>query len=164
MKALSPDRAPALILAASVLVLGTALASQYWGGLVPCELCIYQRWPYVATGALSAVAIVFLRPPGARRVVAGLCALIFLVGGAIAFYHTGVEQGWFAGPSACTGVPMEATTVEELQRQLFAAPIVRCDEVQWSLFGISLAGYNVIASLVLAAASAVMAFNRGAAR
>lgn len=146
--------APALILAASVIVLGSALASQYWGGLTPCKLCIWQRWPYVATIAAAALALTLFRRPGARRVLVGFCAIVFAVGGAIAVYHAGVEQGWFPGPTTCGGdATMAAQTVEDLRRLLLAQPVVRCDEIQWSLFGISMAGYNAVVSLILAAAS-----------
>ncbi len=143
--------APAAILAASALILGTALASQYVGGLAPCELCLWQRWPYAAAIGLSLVALTALRRPAARSAVVALCGLAFAVGGAVAFYHLGVEEGWFRGPAGCSAAAIDATTIEELKRQLEAAPVVRCDEVPWSLMGISLAGFNLIASAALAA-------------
>ena len=143
--------APAAILAASALILGTALASQYAGGLAPCELCLWQRWPYAAAIGLSLVALTALRRPAARSAVVALCGLAFAVGGAVAFYHLGVEEGWFRGPAGCSAAAIDATTIEELKRQLEAAPVVRCDEVPWSLMGISLAGFNLIASAALAA-------------
>lgn len=143
--------APAAILAASALILGTALGSQYAGGLAPCDLCIVQRWPYAAAIGLSLAALTVLRRPAPRSVAIGLCGLAFAVGGAVAFYHLGVEEGWFQGPAGCSAAAIDATTVEDLERQLQAAPIVRCDEVPWSLMGISLAGFNLIASAALAA-------------
>lgn len=144
---------PVLILAASIIVLGSAMASEYWGGLTPCQLCIWQRWPYVATIALSVLALTLFRRAGARRVLIGLCAIAFAIGGGIAVYHAGVELGWFPGPTSCSGdATMAAQTIEDLRRLLLAQPVVRCDEIQWSLFGISMAGYNAIISLTLAAA------------
>ena len=143
--------APAAILTASALILGVALASQYVGGLAPCELCLWQRWPYAAAIGLSLVALTALRRPAARRIVVAVCGLAFAAGGAVAFYHLGVEEGWFRGPAGCSAAAIDATTIEELKRQIEAAPVVRCDEVQWSLMGISLAGFNLIASAVLAA-------------
>ena len=142
-------QAPLLVFVASVGILGSALASQYLGGLAPCQLCHYQRWPYIATIVLSLGALAAFRGLGARRVLLGLCGVLFLVGAGVAVYHVGVEQGWFQGPTSCSGAATEATTIEELRRQLLAAPIVRCDEVAWSMFGISMAGYNLIASLLL---------------
>jgi len=143
--------APALVLLASAAILGTALASQYLGGLAPCKLCLYQRWPYAATIALGLGAVAFARGGLAGRLIVALCGVAFLVGAGIAGYHAGVEYGWFPGPTSCSGAATEATTVEELRRQLMAAPIVRCDEVAWSLFGVSMAGYNFLVSLALAA-------------
>ncbi|NQU72398.1 MAG: disulfide bond formation protein B [Rhodospirillales bacterium] len=154
--------APALILAASVIVLGSALASQYWGGLTPCKLCIWQRWPYVVTIAAAVLALIMFRSQGGRRVLMGVCAIAFAIGGCIAVYHAGVEQGWFPGPISCTGeATMAAQTVEDLRRLLLAQPVVRCDEIQWSLYGISMAGYNAIVSLILSATSLYAALHIG---
>src|SRR5271170_2907596 len=90
-----------LVLAASVLVLGAALLSQYWGGLDPCELCLLQRWPWWVAIALSAV---FWLIGGrlALPIPAALLAIVFVVSAALAFYHVGVELHWFPGPTGCT--------------------------------------------------------------
>ena len=149
--------APAAILVLSALILGTALASQYVGGLAPCDLCIWQRWPYAAAIGLSLAALTVPRRPAARSAAIGLCGIVFAIGGAVAFYHLGVEEGWFQGPAGCSAASIDATTIEGLRRQLEATAIVRCDEVQWSLMGISLAGFNLIASTALAAGSFVLA-------
>jgi len=160
--AVSPVRALALVLAASVIVLGSALASQYIGGLRPCILCLYQRVPYAAVIALTALALLApavgrpLRPALVRRILA-LCAVIFLVGAGIAAFHVGVEQGWWTGTETCSGPDLNAMSPSQLRAHLMQAPIVRCDEVAWALFGISMAGYNVLVSLVLAAGSAGLA-------
>ncbi len=139
-----------LVLIVSAGVLGTALLSQYWGGLAPCELCLLQRWPWEAAIALALVALVAASRP-ALPWVALLLALIYAAGAALAFYHVGVEQHWFQGPSACTASSAGAATLEELKRQIFATQPVLCDQVQWSLFGVSLAGWNLVASLAMAA-------------
>src|SRR5437016_2655204 len=91
----------AFVLMASAIVLGAALLSQYWGGLAPCELCLLQRWPWAVAIAISLVALIAGRRALLPWVALGL-ALVFVLGGTIAFYHVGVEQHWFAGPSACT--------------------------------------------------------------
>ncbi|HYM73718.1 MAG TPA: disulfide bond formation protein B [Stellaceae bacterium] len=139
-----------VVLAASIGVLGAALLSQYWGGLQPCELCLLQRWPWWVAIAISAATWLTgnrLRLP----VPAILLGMVFLVSAGIAFYHVGVEQHWFAGPSACTAGNATATTVEELRRQLMGKQAVLCDRVQWSLLGVSLAGWNFVASLLMLA-------------
>jgi disulfide bond formation protein DsbB len=79
--------------------------------------------------------------------VTGIAALAFLAGAGLAFYHVGVEQHWFAGPSACTGAATAADTVEALKARILGQMPVRCDEPAWSLWGISLAGWNLLASL-----------------
>lgn len=157
-------RAAWVILVASVVVLGSALLSQYVGGLKPCVLCIYQRIPYVATIGLAALALAassFLgdRSQGVltRGILLG-CALAFVAGAGIAAYHVGVEQTWWLGTEACTASSgLKAMTVDELRKELLSTPITRCDEVAWSMFGISMAGYNVLVSLVLGSVSLWMA-------
>ncbi len=89
--------------------------------------------------------------------VALLLAIVFGVGALFAFYHVGVEQHWFAGPSACAASGGGATTLEEMKRQILGTAPVLCDRVQWSLFGVSLAGWNLLASLVMAAICLVVA-------
>jgi disulfide bond formation protein DsbB len=148
---------PIFVLAASAVVLGVALASQYWGGLAPCELCLKERWPWIAAIAISLVATTTSRRPTSPR-IALMLAAVFVIGGALAFYHVGVEQHWFAGPSACTAAAGTPTTLEALKAQLLHQQPVRCDEPAWALFGISLAGWNLLASLAMAGICLVMFF------
>ena len=141
--------APIVIVLASGAMLGAALLMQYVGGLPPCALCHWQRYAYIASGLIGFAALF-----GARRVLIALAGVAFLVGAGIAVYHAGVEWKIFAGPSGCTGTVTGAQTLEELRRQLTQAPVIRCDEAPWTLFGISIAGYNAL----IAAALAVYAF------
>jgi disulfide bond formation protein DsbB len=138
-----------LVLVASAAVLGGALASQYWGGLAPCELCLLQRWPWAVAITISIVALLVGHRP-ALRWVAALLGLVFVVSTAFALYHVAVEQHWIAGPSACTTGPSGAQTVAQMEASIMGRAVVLCDRVQWSLFGVSLAGWNVLASLVMA--------------
>ena len=151
----------ALLLGASAAILAAAFASQTIAGLEPCVLCLYQRVPYGAVIALSGLGLGLsgLAPPPKGVIVslAGLCAVAFVVNAGIATFHVGVEQHWWQGSEACGAVGTMARTIEELRAQILAAPVVRCDVVPWSLFGISMAGYNVLASLGLAVASAIAA-------
>jgi disulfide bond formation protein DsbB len=140
---------PAFVLIASAAVLGGALLSQYWGGLAPCELCLMQRWPWAVAIVVSFVATLVGGRP-AMPWVALLLALTFAVGSALAFYHVGVEKHWFAGPAACTAPSGAADTLEALKAQILRQQPVRCDEVPWSLWGVSLAGWNLLASIVMA--------------
>ena len=163
--ALTVRRFSGAVLVTSVLVLGAALLSQYWGGLAPCELCLLERWPWWVAIAISAAAGL-IGERLALPVPAILLAIVFLTGAGIAFYHVGVEQHWFAGPSACTASGAPANSVDALRAQLLGRQPVMCDEVQWSLFGVSLAGWNFLASLAMAvfcAAAARLPFRSRAA-
>lgn len=163
---ITPARAVGLVLVASVIVLGSALLSQYVGGLQPCILCVYQRVPYVATIVLSGSALALIAFSGQpqlalTRGVLAVCGVIFLAGAGIAAFHVGVEQGWWQGTDSCSGPDLNAMTVKELREHLLQAPIVRCDEVAWSLFGISMAGYNILTSLALSGACVWVARSKG---
>ena len=85
-----------------------------------------------------------------------------MAGAAVAVYHVGIEQHWWRGPTSCTAASTPAS-LEELKAQIMATPVVFCDKIPWSLFGISMAGYNAIASFVVGAASlaAVWRLRRG---
>lgn len=133
----------------SVGALGGALVSQYWGGLQPCDLCLWQRVPHAAIILLGFAGIWL---PGVSRLLALLIALAAMIGAGIALYHVGVEQHWWGGFGACTaGAGPPPQTLADLQAMLEAAPLVPCDQVAWSLLGISMAGYNVLVSLLMAA-------------
>jgi disulfide bond formation protein DsbB len=143
-----------LLLAASIGSLASALAFQHLGGFEPCILCLWQRWPYVAVAVLAALALALPRPPWARPVLVVLCALALFVGGGIAVFHVGVEQHWWPGTAACEGqVTIGQGSIADLREQMLGSPVARCDQVPWSLFGISMAGYNAIISFGLGALS-----------
>src|SRR3954452_13501718 len=144
-----PTRAfTAFVLGASAIVLGGALASQYWGVLAPCELCLLQRWPWGIAIVIAFIATMVGSRP-ALPWVALLLAAVSVVSGGLAFYHVGVEQHWFAGPTACSGAATAADTLEALKAQILHQQPVRCDEPAWLLWGISLAGWNLLASMVM---------------
>jgi disulfide bond formation protein DsbB len=136
------------VLMASAVVLGTALLSQYWGGLAPCELCLLQRWPWAAAIVISLV-IVLAGDRAGLAWVALLLGLVFAVSVVLAFYHVGVEQHWFAGPTACTASESGPMTLEQMRQQILGTAPVLCDRPAWTLFGVSLAGWNLLASLVM---------------
>jgi len=147
-----PTLVPLAILLVSIASLGSAFIAQYGFGLQPCVLCIWQRWPYAGTIAIGLLASLLLRrSPLLLPPVVALAGAIFAIGAGIAAFHVGVEQHWWVGTAECTGtVGNGATTVEALRAQLKGTPVVRCDEVAWSLFGISMAGYNLLASVAYA--------------
>ncbi|HVA13755.1 MAG TPA: disulfide bond formation protein B [Stellaceae bacterium] len=146
-------RALALVLVAGIVVIAAALMTQYVGGLVPCELCLYERWPYYAGISVTALALLAFRVRPVAISLTAAVVLIYAASGALGFYHVGVERHWFEGPSACTSPTKQATTIDELRAQLLATQPVLCDQPQWSFHGLTLAGLNFIASLGLALAS-----------
>src|SRR4029453_17182453 len=96
-----PHRVPLLILIAALASLAVAFASQYWGGLQPCVLCVYQRYPYGVAAALGLIGLGLARHPAQLRIVVALAGIVFLADAAIAFYHVGVEQHWWQGTAEC---------------------------------------------------------------
>ncbi len=140
-----------LMLIGSVAVIGGALLFQYVGRLEPCELCLLERWPYYLGIPLLVVALIAGKYRTVMASILVYAAALFLAGTVIAAYHVGVEQHWIAGPSACTMPTTEPNSIAALKAQLMAQQPVQCDVVQWSLFGISLAGWNLIASVTLVA-------------
>jgi disulfide bond formation protein DsbB len=144
---LSPAAAARFIaLLLPLALLGGALGSQYLGGLHPCEMCYWQRWPHAAAILLAALA--FTAPPQSprSRTLTLLAALAIAVSGAIGVYHAGVEAKIFQGFTTCTALPTGASTAD-LLKQITHAPLVRCDQVQFRFLGISMAGWNAILSL-----------------
>jgi len=135
-------------LAAAALAL--AYASEHWGGLAPCALCLWQRWPYWAAVAVGLAA---LAVPRAALPLAVLVALLFLGNAALAGFHAGVEWRLWPSPVAgCgTGAAAPAATVEELLARLNATPVVRCDEPAIILAGLSMAGWNALFALAVGA-------------
>jgi disulfide bond formation protein DsbB len=147
---------PALIALFSAIALATAYVAQYGFGLEPCALCLWQRYPYWATLAIGVLGTAAGPMPWLRKASAVLAALAFLAGAGIAGFHVGVEQGWWEGLPGCSGqVVREGMTVAELQQALEArTEVVPCDEPAFTLAGISMAGYNLIASAALAVGTA----------
>ena len=127
-------------------LLGGALGSQYLGGLHPCEMCYWQRWPHAAAILLALLAFAAPAQSGRARSLTLLAALAIAVSGAIGVYHAGVEAKIFEGMTQCTAEGKGLSTAD-LLKQITHAPLVRCDEVQFRFLGISLAGWNAILSL-----------------
>lgn len=139
----------ALIAAASAGALGLAYVAQYGFALWPCLLCWGQRVPYALTLVFALIALAPGVDAPTRRQVALLCAALLLFNAGLAFYHVGVEQKWWLGPSECVGRP-QSFSLSDLASALTTTGRTGCEEVAFSLFGISMAGYNAIAGLILA--------------
>lgn len=134
-----------------------ALASQYLGGLYPCEMCHWQRWPHYAAIALAALSFVVPRTSAKRAMVILAGGAIF-VSGAIGVFHAGVEYHWWQGVTACANTL--GATGGDLLAAIVRQPVVRCDVPQWTFLGISLAGFNAILSIGGALAIIILATRR----
>lgn len=134
-------------LGSTVLLLG-AFGFQHIGGLAPCKLCLWQRWPHAAAIVIGAVALAF-----GTRVLAVLGGFAALATAGVGIYHTGVERKWWEGPSSCSGGGNDLGTLSGADLLSLDAPVsvVMCDQVAWQMLGLSMASWNAVAALILAA-------------
>ena len=152
MKSIPLARAIALL--TPLLLLGGAYASQHIGGLHPCDMCWWQRYPHMAAIPLALLAYAMKGRPCVSALFAGLAGLAIGISGLIGLFHAGVEYGWWEGLTTCSTTPTGGSAADMLD-QIMATPLIRCDVAPWDLFGISLAGYNGLLSG--AAALAILA-------
>lgn len=146
---LTPARAALAALVLAVLAIGSALFIQYGLGVLPCELCLKQRIPYyVGIPVTLLAAVAAARAPRSAPAVLLLLAVavIFAVAAALGLYHSGVEWGWWQGPTDCTGPVGQAVGLDTFLKNLETTKVVRCDEVAMRLLGLSLATWNLIAA------------------
>lgn len=135
----------------SALLLGGAFAFQVIGGMAPCHLCLLQRWPHAAAILVGLLALTLARASaGVQRLLAALGSLAALTTAGLGLYHTGVERAWWQGPDTCTSGDIGAVSADQLLDQILAAPLVRCDDVAWEMLTLSMASWNMLASLALA--------------
>jgi disulfide bond formation protein DsbB len=158
--ALSLRQAALAVALAAAATVGGALVFEHALGYVPCKLCLTQRNPYYIAIPLGIAAA--LLPPRWTRVGLWLLALVFLVSAGLGAYHSGVEWGFFAGPSDCGGgAGQGAGNVGDFLNQLQSTRVVSCTEAAWRFLGLSLAGWNALISLALAAFAAKAAAGKG---
>ena len=153
---ITPTAAALLALIGTAGTLIGAWVFEYGFGLEPCPLCLEQRWPYyvgIPVAAVAALAFRFGRArAGALLLGAFVVAMLYSTG--LGAYHSGVEWEWWEGPSACAaagGGPGFSTEVGDLRASLAQGTVPSCTEAAWRFLGLSLAGYNVLISLALAA-------------
>jgi disulfide bond formation protein DsbB len=133
-------RANIIAFALPAALMAGALGSEYIGGLYPCEMCHWQRWPHEAAIGLSILAF-FIKPP-VRMILITLAAIAIIMSGAIGVFHAGVEYGWWEGLTSCSNTAGGGSLAD-----IMSAPLVRCDVPQWTFAGISLAGFNALFSI-----------------
>ncbi len=155
-------REPAAATASAIFVLSAATLLgawyfQYVLKLAPCPLCLEQRLPYHIVIPLSLLMVIaaIVRAPRALLTVGFVAIMVAMLGSAaLGAYHAGVEWRWWPGPTECSGPISDFTAKGPLLDQLRSIHVVRCDEAAWRFLGLSLAGYNVLISLALAAIAA----------
>ena len=142
------DNNPIMVAGAisSALLIG-ALLFEHVGGLAPCKLCLTQRVPHYG---MIALALISLMTPSQQRTWRPVGALLAATTAGVGLQHVGVEQGWWQGPQGCSSSIDGSASLSDLTASLLATPVVRCDEIAWSLFGISMAGWNMLISTALA--------------
>ncbi len=156
-----PRGALAVCAAASTLLLAGAHAFERFGGLAPCALCLDQREAHWAGLGVALAGLALAAAFKAQRIAAaaaGACALVYLFSAGLAFYHTGVEHKFWPGPVTCSGagpVNLDPSALDAVLKG--TAPVVSCTEPAWTLFDISMAGYNLLASVALLALCAIAA-------
>lgn len=163
MKVIPPRTAPLLVLALATATTLGFFFFEHILGYVPCALCLEQRWPYYIALPLILVAVFVSREANLGRWPTWLMAaigLIFVVSAVLGLRHAGVEWGWWPGPSDCgSGAGAFAGSIDDLNAALSSSiTIVPCDKAAWRFLGISLAGYNFLISLALAAISFIPAY------
>lgn len=143
----------------STALMGGALYFQYVVGLPPCDLCHWQRYPHIVAIAVGLAALASFAAPRLAYVFALAAILALFVTAGIGVFHVGVEQHWWQGPQECSGHIPSGLSPAELKKYLFSAKMVRCDAIPWSLWGVSMAGWNAILS-----AGAAIVLSMGVAR
>lgn len=156
-KLLSMPLAGRLLLAANLGSLLFVFVMQFGFDLKPCVLCLWERIPYYSTTVLLGLALVWKPCRWVTISLLGLCALIYLTGMGLAVFHTGVEQHWWLGTSGCAVNPLHGASPDDLREALLHTVAPRCDEIVWTVLGLSMTNLNIVWSLLLAFFSAAAA-------
>lgn len=145
-----PSKLGLLALLGSGALLGGAYWFQYVDGLQPCDLCWLQRYPHMVAIGVGVLALASYAWPRLAVVFALIAMIALFATSFIGLYHVGVEQHWWQGPQECSGRIPAGLSPAELKKYLFNAKLVRCDDIAWKFWDISMAGWNAILSAALA--------------
>lgn len=150
-----------IMIVTSALTLAMAFISEGFLGLEPCQLCIYQRYPFALAVIIGLIGLFLRKRITAARTLLGLASLNFLANSAIATYHTGVEQHWWTSEvEGCSTPFMAEPENQSFLENIMSAPLGSCSEIPWAdpLLGLSMANYNIVWCLILALFFAAGAF------
>lgn len=145
LSGISPQKMALFIAFSSVLALVGAFTAQYGFNLRPCELCLIQRVPFAINILLGLTAYFWVAH---RLPLIAISGFVFLANSGIAFFHSGVERKWWQGLTGCS-TPDMSGSIEDVLKRIQETDVTRCDEIPWSLFGLSMANYNVVFCLFL---------------
>ena len=145
-----PSQLGLLAALGSGALLGGAYYFQYVVGLAPCEMCYWQRWPHMVAIAAGLAAVASFARPQLALVLALTAISALLVTAGLGVFHAGVEYHLWQGPQACSGTIPRGLSAEQLKKFLLGQAMVRCDAPAWTMWGISMAGWNAILSGALA--------------
>jgi disulfide bond formation protein DsbB len=145
-----PRNALLIAFLVSLAALGSALVAQFAFDMKPCVLCLYQRVPYLLL-FLGALAGLMLAKPFPKIIppLLAFMAVLFAASAGVAFFHVGVEQGWWVFGAGCPVINLEGKSAEEALAQLLTTPQADCSKVAWSFLGLSITIWNVLLSLVM---------------
>lgn len=129
---------------AAFFALSSGFVAEHFFKLQPCSLCLYQQYTFMSICIVGCVASLASFFKAHSKKVSLLLAILFLINAGIALYQVAVEQRWVEPPTQCKSKKLAGNSIEELREELLNTDVVRCDQVQWSFLGISMAGYNVL--------------------
>ncbi|ADZ68868.1 disulfide bond formation protein B [Polymorphum gilvum] len=147
-----------VVLLGGLAVIATAWGFQLIGGYLPCKLCLEQRIPYYAGLPLVLIALLVPSRPWLRAVLLLAVAAVFVYGAGLGTYQAGAEWGFWAGPTDCGGGGAGPASAADMLSALKATRVVSCTEASWRMFGLSFAGWNVVASVGLALVALIGAY------
>jgi len=136
-----------LLIVVAFTALATAYIAEYGFKILPCDFCLYERYVYASVLVMGTLSLKNIFFSGVRGIIGQL--IILFIGMIITFYHVGMEQHWWTGPASCTGVG-PATTLEDFRAQLMQIPRPRCDQITWSILGVSATLWNLVLQAGLA--------------
>lgn len=137
------SKLPILTLAA-FLALVSGFIAEHFFKLRPCSLCLFQQYIFMAICLIGCAQLFLPFLKAASQKITFLLAILYIINSGIAFYQVAVEHHWVAPPSQCQHKKLSGNSIEEMREQLLNTEVVRCDQVQWSFLGISMAGYNTL--------------------
>jgi len=152
-----PLAAAAIVVAIGLATIGGFFFFQYGMGLPPCPLCLEQRNAYYVSVPLAALLWIGAGHGASRKVLLlgfAAIALVMLWNCGLSVYHAGIEWKWWPGPAECSGPLDKFGSAQDLMKSLKSISLIRCDQAAWRFLGLSLAGWDVLVSLVLAAVAA----------